>query len=555
MRQTTLGVPLEVKPESYSALSALIEEVKRREDAGTPSVDENFDRLVHRVPGLHFMSMSVFPGAEYDPLFILEANFDGDPGPFWSQLEALIGDCLRKIICCCKRPLDEDGPLYDAVTRPDSKSPVAAYLEARTQRPSVFHHGNRGLSRPQILDERALFRDVRDALDAEPPAQSWHNLAAPAVHQALRGQLLPKHPWLAQPAPQRISAVESATDYGRLAAFIVATLVVLVLPGLVASALLTSSEYLDLDAALVVLLAILLYFNRHGLPGTELANDLRLGKLVVSNAGKLVTLVILVIFGLVATCAVVTGVVWLSIYLLHQIGLADGVAQPNIGMLFCTLFDHLARGLLSLVAALLALIYWLRRNEKRDSTQEAALTDEGTLREMLRREDWVAQNHMGSIVLIKPGILRTIIIRAGHLGLGLVLRIAARDGYLGSMRTVHFAHWAFLNNGSRLLFMSNFDHSWGSYLDDFIEKAHGGLTLAWGCGVGFPPTRFLVYDGASHGRLFKAWALASRTVTRFWFSAYPDLTVDQIERNNRLANGLRKPHLTAEEAKAWCLDL
>jgi hypothetical protein len=58
------------------------------------------------------------------------------------------------------------------------------------------------------------------------------------------------------------------------------------------------------------------------------------------------------------------------------------------------------------------------------------------------------------------------------------------------MRTIHFAHWAFVSNGSRLMFLSNFDHSWDSYLDDFIEKAHGGLTLAWGSGVGFPPTRF-----------------------------------------------------------------
>jgi hypothetical protein len=123
------------------------------------------------------------------------------------------------------------------------------------------------------------------------------------------------------------------------------------------------------------------------------------------------------------------------------------------------------------------------------------------------------------------------------------------------MRTVHFAHWAFLNNGSRLLFFSNFDHSWGSYLDDFIEKAHAGLTLAWGCGVGFPPTRFLVEDGASHGRQFKAWALASRAVSRFWYSAYPDLTVDQVERNNRIALGLRQASLRTEEATTWMQDL
>jgi hypothetical protein len=62
-------------------------------------------------------------------------------------------------------------------------------------------------------------------------------------------------------------------------------------------------------------------------------------------------------------------------------------------------------------------------------------------------------------------------------------------------------------------------------------------------------------DGASHGRLFKSWALASRTVSRFWYSAYPDLTVDQIERNNRIANGLRKTSLQDKEAVAWMQDL
>jgi hypothetical protein len=174
---------------------------------------------------------------------------------------------------------------------------------------------------------------------------------------------------------------------------------------------------------------------------------------------------------------------------------------------------------------------------------------------MVRREDWIAQNHMGSIVLLKPGVLRAIVVRAGHLGLGLLLRVKATSGYHGSMRTVHFAHWAFVNNGSRLMFFSHFDHSWDSYLDDFIEKAHAGLTLAWGGGVGFPPTRFAVLDGASHGRQFKAWALASRAVSRFWYSAYRDLTVDQIERQARIAAGLRKPRLNAKEAAAWVRDL
>jgi hypothetical protein len=174
---------------------------------------------------------------------------------------------------------------------------------------------------------------------------------------------------------------------------------------------------------------------------------------------------------------------------------------------------------------------------------------------MTQREDWVPQNHMGSAVIVKPGVLRTALFRVGHLGLGLVLRVFARNGYLGSMRTVHFAHWLFVNNGSRLIFFSNFDHSWDSYLDDFIEKAHGGLTLAWGSCIGFPATRFLVLDGASHGRQFKQWARHSMAVSRFWFSAYPNLTVNQIERNARIAEGLRKATLGGKEALAWARDL
>jgi hypothetical protein len=197
-------------------------------------------------------------------------------------------------------------------------------------------------------------------------------------------------------------------------------------------------------------------------------------------------------------------------------------------------------------------VRWLERH---DSSQDAPPIDEEVMRQMAQREDWIPQNHMGSVVLIKPGVLRKIVIRAGHLGLGLFLRVTATDGYLGSMRTVHFAHWAFANNTSRLMFLSNFDQSWESYLDDFIEKASGGLTLAWGCSVGFPATRFLIQDGARHGRKFKAQGRHSMAISRFWYSAYWELTVDQIERNNRIANGLRRPSLSKEEAAAWINDL
>ncbi|MFZ0840153.1 MAG: hypothetical protein WAM77_22030, partial [Xanthobacteraceae bacterium] len=82
--QTILTVVLEVEPASSGRLNALVEQLTAKEE----STDPMYGRLRAAVPVLHFMSMTVFAGDQYDPVFVLEANFDGAPGPFWAQLEA-----------------------------------------------------------------------------------------------------------------------------------------------------------------------------------------------------------------------------------------------------------------------------------------------------------------------------------------------------------------------------------------------------------------------------------------------------------------------------------
>ena len=169
MRQTTLSVPLDVKPESCSRLSTLVEAFRKREDTGIIDDPTNFARIKRDIPVLHFMSISVFISHDFDPTFIIEANFDGEPGVYWGQMEAAFGEDLRAMLRCCKRPLNEDGDLYDSITADGSRAPVATYFEARTQRPSVFHHGNRGLTRDAIWSERELFLDGNFSTDLELP--------------------------------------------------------------------------------------------------------------------------------------------------------------------------------------------------------------------------------------------------------------------------------------------------------------------------------------------------------------------------------------------------
>jgi membrane protein implicated in regulation of membrane protease activity len=540
MRQVTLSVTLEVEPDSCAQLSTLIDDLKKQEESAPFGVPESYDRLKTAVPTAHFMSISVFPGADYDPLLVIEANFDGEPGVFWGQVEAALGTQLRPMLRCCKRPRDESGPLFDAVTATGSRALIAPYLEARTLQPSVFHHGNRGMSRDRILRECALFAAIREELAQSNAggASPYRGTSAEQIHERLRHALLPGHSWLAGREAPRIPIGERIGDFARLAVFAWAALIVLSVPGLVLAPFMPTPRFLILFAILAVLILAQLLRNRAPQPGTAAPRE----------SGGTAYAPLLFWVGLLAV-----------IYILVTAPIFALIAVPLTGARFEQALEPAARmvglGLVSLLFTLPALSLWLRWLERRDSAQDGPPVNERLIREMAQREDWIPQNHMGSIVLVKPGVLRTILVHAGHRALGLALRVIATDGYLGSMRTVHFAHWAFINNGSRLMFFSNFDHSWESYLDDFIEKAHAGLTLAWGSSVGFPPARFLVLDGASHGRKFKNWARHSMAVSRFWYSAYRDLTVDQIERNARIADGLRKERLTGKGAEAWAMDL
>jgi hypothetical protein len=409
------------------------------------------------------MSLTVFTLDLYDPLFVLEANFDGPPPPFWSQLEAKIGNELREMLRCCKPPQDRRGELFEAVTRPGSSTPVAPLLEALTVKPLVYHLGNRGLDRTRILLEGKLFRAVLSLLGS---GASLRNIPPGEIHRDLRQKLLPQFPWLDQPAAPRIPFVENLHDWARLLGFAVLILAVLLLPGL--------------------LLALLVNPDRHGF--------------------------------------IRSGVTW-------------ALAVAGVAVIA------------------LAVLAWLRWLERRDFLHDAPPVDEEAMRAMARREDFIAQNHMISMVHVKQGVLRSVVLKVAMRGLGYFIRVFARNGYLSSMRTIHFAQWALIANGGLLMFQSNYDGSWESYLDDFIEKAQQGLTLAWTNGIGFPPTRFLIREGAAHGRRFKVWARYSMKESQYWFSAYKLYSVNQIERQARIANGFRRPALSEEEGRSWAVDL
>lgn len=519
MRQTVLSVVLEVQPASASRLREIIRGIRKAEETVKTDADWYYDRLRHGVPLLQFMSMTVCEDAQFDPVLVIECNFDGAPGPFWAQLENLYSKELRDMLRCCQRPRGKLQALFDHVTAPESRAAIAPFLEAATIWPAVFHIGNRGLPRERSERETALFDYCQKRLDDEPALRSR---TATEVHAALRTGALAQFPWLNKPEQPQVSTAENIADWANLIGFLVLAVAVLTVPGL----LLRSTFPSWLPALLGILGTVWAGFHLNWMKDPALPGLMGLPNppVIIFGIGGVA------LFGAVVSVGADRFLHWSCV--------------STVGAMICS-----AGALLAVILA------WIDVLETADPPQTAPPLNEQKIRDQIASEDRITQNHMISIVHLKPGVLRAILIRAGLWGLGYYLRLQARDGYLASMRTIHFAHWAFVSNGSRLMFHSNFDGTWESYLDDFIEKAHAGLTLAWSSGVGFPPARFLAFEGATHGLAFKNWARHSMTASQFWFSAYRDLTVNQIERQVLVADGLRTPTLPEVKAAAWARRL
>ena len=192
----------------------------------------------------------------------------------------------------------------------------------------------------------------------------------------------------------------------------------------------------------------------------------------------------------------------------------------------------------------------LRWHEARDSVW-SGLADHEHLQKLQDQEDrpLVVQNHMVNLSHVKPGRFRRFTLRLVLWFANLRARTQT-NGTLGGIPSIHFAHWSQIDNGRRLLFLSNYDGSWENYLDDFIDKASRGLTAIWSHTVEFPRTRWLVKGGAEDGPNFKAIARARQVPTNVWYSAYPDLTVQQIDKNSTIREQLFAP-LDETAERAW----
>jgi hypothetical protein len=167
------------------------------------------------------------------------------------------------------------------------------------------------------------------------------------------------------------------------------------------------------------------------------------------------------------------------------------------------------------------------------------------------KEDIYTQNHLTTLVNVKPGAFRLGTLKGVLLLVNVLAKTVFIAGNLGGIPTIHFARWLLMDEDRRLLFFSNYDGSWASYLGDFVDKANYGLTAVWSNTENFPPAEFLFFGGARHIEAFKLWSRQHNEYASVWYSAYPDATVSNITDAVIIRDGLYGSHLSDADLAAW----
>ncbi len=151
------------------------------------------------------------------------------------------------------------------------------------------------------------------------------------------------------------------------------------------------------------------------------------------------------------------------------------------------------------------------------------------IREVIDQEDLGVQNHMALVANIGPSRLRAISLRIFLWSLDKIFyRALLPDlwrGKLFGIPTVHSAQWLLLPGG-RYLFLSNYDQSFTTYLNDFGTQIPAGIQKIWGECLGNP--------GLKDVETFKLFVRKAMVPYQVWYRAYPDLSVRQIWNNEKI---------------------
>jgi hypothetical protein len=166
-------------------------------------------------------------------------------------------------------------------------------------------------------------------------------------------------------------------------------------------------------------------------------------------------------------------------------------------------------------------------------------------------ENYETTNQFNVFGSLKPGRVRLWSTLFFLWITGYAARHIYNHGGLARVSTIHFARWVPFDGGQRMLFSSIYDGSLESYMDDFINKVGFGLNITFSNGIGYPRTRWLLFDGCKDEQVFKRVLRRHQLPTDVWYNAHPGLTAANKERNSLIRAGIDGGPMTETQIRKW----
>jgi Dyp-type peroxidase family len=511
----------------YAPIDALRLQVEK---LGNP-VSKELQAALDTTGRVHFLSLNVVDlGEEGEPAWnlLLEVNADGPVDEALSRVASAAGPWLQPIF---RHVLEGGGTLFDTLMRNNLRDHAKGWNATHLNFSGVAEFSVHDIDRQQQLADftrRAVDWYLRDnAASGLPPT-----LVLRFVRKLIQGQVkaLPKLP--------RTSS-ETANEAGRTAEL---------------KLLLKESRQLR---------DFVFWPSRRRLKladWTDLTIWQMTGRVLLSRELRpiwisiaLIVLAFALLFFLISPLggAIPTArYVDLGLWMVRLPKWLVGAFAVFVTFVHCAVVGFLA--MLVLIGSGAGIFVWRLRAQEASDPPDTRFP---TLQQMKARranEDrhGYASNHFIATPTLKPGLLRRITLWAAFYGIFVYIKYGFRPGFVLNMGTIHYAKWFRPPGSRRLVFLADYDGSWESYLEDFITKAHIGQTAGWSNCEGFPPTRFLMFDGAQDGDRFKRWVRLQQVPSTCWYSRFPALSLERIRVNALIHHGIVSAH-TDDAARAW----
>jgi hypothetical protein len=198
-----------------------------------------------------------------------------------------------------------------------------------------------------------------------------------------------------------------------------------------------------------------------------------------------------------------------------------------------------------MIGLLGALVLAVRRAEQRQSFVAQRQSDD-RVRAIAATQLQPVINEMTVAGPLKEGRWRPLFLR-------IALWIVARAVPSITIPTVATARWLAIDGGRRLVFISIFAKLSEPYVRDFIDIPSGArrINLLFGFGYGYPVTEWVISRGAlDDPNAFVNVVALGQQLTELWYCPYKNLSIDNININRRIRQGLFAD-LSEAQASDW----